>query len=201
MEETRKDILGSGTVLESKQYTGTYDHRYDSWDIPVELGIGIDAVDDGQATVRLVQHRAGGSDTISQVVSYINGRRMFHKVTVGEFLPAGSRTGYSAENYTLRLREADDAYRTLRAAFEAPDGRAGHYQDLLRLTTSERAGACPGDDRARPGRAPCGTQLVHLVPDRVRVRRRRVVPQGRLYPGTDHRRSRGPRGGRHRLHP
>jgi hypothetical protein len=63
MEEARKDILGSGTVLESKQYTGTYDHRYDSWDMPVELGIGIDAVDDGHATVRLVQHRAGGFDT------------------------------------------------------------------------------------------------------------------------------------------
>ncbi|MFE6407573.1 hypothetical protein ACFVOR_11595 [Streptomyces sp. NPDC057837] len=47
MEEARKDILGSGTVLETKQYTGTYDHRYDSWDMPVELGIGIDAIDDG----------------------------------------------------------------------------------------------------------------------------------------------------------
>jgi hypothetical protein len=81
--------------------------------MPVELGIGIDAVDDGHATVRLVQHRAGGFDTISQVVSYINGRRLFHKVTVGGILPAGFWTSYSPENYTLQLREADDAYRTL----------------------------------------------------------------------------------------
>ncbi|MFC9268108.1 restriction endonuclease [Streptomyces zhihengii] len=136
MEEARKDILGSGTVLESKQYTGTYDHRYDSWCMPVELGIGIDAVDDGLATVRLVQHRSEGFDTIIQVVSYINGRRRFHKVTVGEILPAGSRTNYSPENYTLQLREANDAYRALQAAFEAPDGRAERYQHLLRLTVA-----------------------------------------------------------------
>ncbi|MEU1502772.1 restriction endonuclease [Streptomyces sp. NPDC005732] len=136
MEEARKDILGSGTVLESKQYTGTYDHRYDSWDMAVELGIGIDAVDDGHATVRLVQHCAEAFDTISQVVSYINGRRLFHKVSVGEILPAGSRSSYSPENYTLHLRQVDGAYRTLQAAFEAPDGRAGRYQNLLRLTAS-----------------------------------------------------------------
>jgi hypothetical protein len=158
MEEARKDILGSGTVLESKQYTGTYDHRYDSWDMPVELGIGIAAVDDGHATVRLVQHRAGGFDTISQVVSYINGRRLFHKVTVGEILPAGSRTSYSPENYTLRLREADDAYRTLQAAFEAPDRRAERYPNLLRLTASikeqaralETTAPAPAEPRAVP---------------------------------------------------
>ncbi|WP_328657656.1 restriction endonuclease [Streptomyces sp. NBC_00334] len=135
LEEARKDILGSGTVLESKQYTGTYDHRYDSWHMPVELGIGIDAVDDGNATVRLVQHRAGEFDTISQIVSYVNGRRLFHKVTVGEILPAGSRNNYSPEDYTVQLREADDAYRTLRAAFATPDSRTERYQYLLQLTT------------------------------------------------------------------
>lgn len=134
LEEAREDILGSGTVLESKEYTGTYDHKYDSWDMPAKLGIGISAVDDGHATVRLVQHRIGGFDTISQVVSYINCNRLFHRVTVGEILPAGSRTNYSSEGYSRRLREADDAYRALRAVFEAPKGREGRYQDLLRLT-------------------------------------------------------------------
>ncbi|WP_234352851.1 restriction endonuclease [Streptomyces sp. NRRL B-1140] len=158
MEEARKDILGSGTVLESKQYTGTYDHRYDCWDMPAELGIGIDAVDDGQATVRLVQHRIGEFDTISQVVSFINGRRLFHKVTVGEILSAGSWTSYSPESYTLRLREAEDAYRTLQAAFGAPDGRAERYQSLLRLTASlkeqaralETTAPAPAESRAVP---------------------------------------------------
>ncbi|MFI1481888.1 restriction endonuclease [Streptomyces sp. NPDC020747] len=134
MEEAREDILGSGTVLESKQYTGTYDHRYDSWDMPVELGIGISAVDDGKATVRLVQYRIGEFDTTCQVVSYVNGSRLFHTVTVGEILPAGARTNYSSDDYTRRLREADDAYRALKTVFETSDGRAERYQDLLRLT-------------------------------------------------------------------
>ncbi|MFE3722313.1 restriction endonuclease [Streptomyces cyaneofuscatus] len=154
VEEACKDILGSGIILETKQYTGTYDHRHDSWNMPVKLGIGISAVDDGHATVRLIQYRFAELDVVCQVVSYINGNRLFHKVTVGEILPADSRNIFSPENYDRRLREADDAYRSLKAALEECGGRAGRYQALLQLTAflNEQARALEMPTSTSPAR-------------------------------------------------
>lgn len=133
LEEAREDILGNGTLLHTTEYTGTYDHKYDSWNMPTNLGIGVSQVDDGRATVRLVQYGFQGLDTIGQVVSYINCSRLFHNVTVGEILPAGSRPRYTSAGYECRLREVDEAYRTLKEAFDETHGREGRYRDLLHL--------------------------------------------------------------------
>ncbi len=153
MEKAGKDILGGGTVLESKKHTGTYDPKYRSWDMPPELGIGISAVDDGVATVTLVQRCIAGFDTIYQVVTYLNCRRIFHNVTVGEVLPAGTHsptrselvpepasdpetpTGYSPAAYERRLREAEERYGALIARFQRMDlgSRSNHYRGLTRL--------------------------------------------------------------------
>nr|WP_240798455.1 restriction endonuclease [Streptomyces sp. S501] len=151
LEEARKDILGSGTVLHTREYAGTYDHKYDSWNMPTNLGIGISAVDDGRAIVRLVQYGFQGLDTIGQVVSYINCSRLFHQVTVGEILPAGSRPRYTSAGYDCRLREIDEAYRTLKKAVDAPTGREGRYRDLLRLAEflKEQASALSQPEAAR----------------------------------------------------
>ncbi|MEV0317140.1 restriction endonuclease [Streptomyces sp. NPDC050658] len=140
IENAKKDILGTGTVLGSEKHTGTYDPKYQSWDMPPELGIGISAVDDGVATVTLIQHRLAGFDTLCQVVTYLNGNRIFHKVTVGEILPPGSGalgpvatpqstaashtpTSYDPDDYARQLREADVAYRTLMAQYQTRDAR------------------------------------------------------------------------------
>lgn len=159
IENTKEDILGRGTVLCSEKYTGNYDPRYRSWKMPPELGIGVSAVDDGVATVTLIKHRLAGFDTLCQVVSYLNGNRLFHKVTVGEILPPGTRpltphtlppnpsttprptaasdtpASYSPDDFAHQLREADEAYRTLMARFQAKDARTRgiYYPDLTRL--------------------------------------------------------------------
>lgn len=155
VESAEKDILGGCTMVISEKHSGTYDPKHQSWKMPPELGIGISQVDDGVATVTLVQRSIAGFDTIYQVVTYLNGSNIRHKVTVAEVLPAGTPSptlsrlaldpasapktynGYSPDAYERRLREAERAYSTLIAKFQTtdPGSRSNHYLDLTRLAT------------------------------------------------------------------
>ncbi|MFE7092943.1 restriction endonuclease [Streptomyces erythrochromogenes] len=169
MEMAQQDILGGGTVLASEKHTGIYDPKYRSWDMPPELGIGLSAVDDGVATVTLVQRYIAGFDTIYQVVTYLNCRRIFHNVTVGEVLPAGTHSRIRSElvpnptieieaptnltpaAYELRIREAEERFRALMARFQNADlGSSNRYRELTRLGAFMEQQARLLDETAAP---------------------------------------------------
>ncbi|MFD3846277.1 restriction endonuclease [Streptomyces microflavus] len=92
IEAAENDILHDTVELTREEHRGTYDPKWQSWKMPVELGIGISAVEDGVATVRLVQRRVAGFETIYQVVSYLSGASIRHQVTVGEVVATGERS-------------------------------------------------------------------------------------------------------------
>ncbi|MFJ2917686.1 hypothetical protein [Streptomyces sp. NPDC087307] len=92
IEAAENDILHDTVELTREEHRGTYDPKWQSWKMPVELGIGVSAVEDGVATVRLVQRRIAGFETIYQVVSYLSGASIRHQVTVGEIVATGEKS-------------------------------------------------------------------------------------------------------------
>jgi len=84
MDEAAKDILNEGTVLSTTEIRGTYSKKWDEWHMPPEAGTGISTVDDGVATVSVVEYALAGTVTVCEVSSYLSLRRLFHEVVVGE---------------------------------------------------------------------------------------------------------------------
>ncbi|MEU6988005.1 restriction endonuclease [Streptomyces sp. NPDC046324] len=153
MEAAEKDILHDTVELTCEERRGTYDPKWQSWKMPVDLGIGISAVEDGVATVRLVQRRIAGFETIYQVVSYLNGANIRHQVTVGEIVATGEKSriraslpqqktaaapgdaAYSFGAYLRLLGEVEASCHELVAKYRTVDGeqREESYQDLRQL--------------------------------------------------------------------
>lgn len=132
LKKACESILTRGTVLATKEYVGTFNYKNDEWKMPAELGIYW-SVDGGRATARLVNLKHSNVEIIAQVLSYRNGSNLIHFITIGELLPAGSRSHFDPTDYEDRLREVDELFRTLRNTFAAPAGREERYLDLLRL--------------------------------------------------------------------
>ncbi|BBC34888.1 hypothetical protein SGFS_061820 [Streptomyces graminofaciens] len=84
LEEVKEDILGEGVVLSTTERRGTYDRKYSEWRMPPGVNTGVSSVDDGIAKVSVVEYVIAGTVTTCEVTSYLNLRRLFHDVVVGE---------------------------------------------------------------------------------------------------------------------
>lgn len=155
MEVAERDILHDTVELTCEECRGTYDPKWQEWRMPTDLGIGPFAVDDGVATVRLLQRRIAGLETIYQVVSYLNGASIRHQVTVGEIVATGEKSriraslpqqkmtaapgdaAYSIGAYVRLLGEVEASCHELVAKYRTVDTEQceASYQDLQRLAT------------------------------------------------------------------